>query len=427
MQSSDKPHNALTLILVWIIWILASLTYFHQYFLRQIVSSLSCYLMNDFFLTAVNLTDLDAIFFVAYVLILPLSGILIDHYGIKRMLPLALTAAAISCFLFYAAKTGFGLIIARLLMGASATFTLLSAYTVIRQYFPAKLFPLLSGLTLTIGVIGAIFGSFFLVAASEVINWRDLMCYAGLFALGIALFFYISVHTYDRKKTRHNPTQTISLKQFFINIRFFLQQKANWLPGLYGGFILTPIIAFASFWAAPFLGLHYQVSALAANYFITYLFVGYAIGAPVLALISQKKGLKPTMIFTASLATCMLTLITFCTLNQLFLISCLFLLGFTAGGFGLTTILIKMSVPGNITASAFSFNTMIAQLIGASILWAMGQIIYYSHGVQLMQKQQIYSAKALSLTMCLLILTSLLGVITAAFIRTPTEKKSSIK
>ncbi|KTC82102.1 MFS transporter [Legionella cincinnatiensis] len=424
MKKNGSKINIFTFILIWSMWLLASLTYFHQYFLRQVVSTLSHYLINDFFLTIVDLTDLAALFFIAYVITLPFSGVLIDRYGVKRMLPLALIIAAISCFLFYLAKTDIELIIARLLMGAYATFTLLSSYTVIRKYFPTHLFPLLSGLTLTIGLIGAICGSFILLKFTTPFNWRDSLIYAGFFALALALLFFISVHLHDAKHGKHKSNNT-NIKIFFKDCTFFLKKWSNWFTGFYGGCILTPIIAFASFWATPFLTLHYHMNQLKSTYFISSAFIGYALGAPIIAVLAQKVGLKKMMILSSACASTVLILITTANFNEFFLMICFLLLGFTAGAFSLSTILIKLSIPDDITASAFSFNTMIAQLFGAFILWAMGEIIYYFHKTNLVNKQNLYSETVLQHTMYLLIMVSLLGLVIACII--PSLKKESAK
>lgn len=413
-----------TVILIWSMWFLASLTYFHQYFLRLVVSTLSHYLINDFFLTIVDLTDLAALFFIAYVITLPFSGVLIDRYGVKRMLPLALIIAALSCFLFYLAKTDIELIIARLLMGAYATFTLISAYTIIRKHFSANLFPLLSGLTHTIGLTGAIFGSFILLKLTTPFDWRDSLIYAGFFALGLALLFFISVHLHDAKHGKYKSNNP-SLKIFFKDCKFFLKKWSLWLTGLYGGCILTPIIAFASFWATPFLTLRYHMTHLESTYFISYTFIGYAIGAPIIAVLSQKVGIKEMMILSSAFASVMLILLTFYNFNEYFLISCFILLGSTAGAFSLSTILIKLSTPVDITASAFSFNTMIAQLFSAFILWTMGQVIYYLHKTNLVDKHNLYSDVVLQHIMYLLIITSLLGLVIACLI--PSIKKERAK
>lgn len=412
------------LVLAWAIWFFASLAYFHQYYLRQIIGSLSHYLMHDFFLTIVDLTDLAVLFFISYIITLPIAGVLLDRFGIKKMLPLALIVAAISCFLFAYATNDAELIIARIMMGSSATFSLLSALIIIRKYFKAQLFPLLSGLTLSIGLLGGVFGSWFLIYASKVENWRLLMSYAGWVSLVLGMIFYLSVDRYDASIKNNEAIASASLKKFLRDIKIFLESWQNWLPGFYGGFILTPIVAFASFWAAPFLKIHYQIHLVEAAYFTSYIFIGYAVGAPIIALLGQKLGLKLMMILSSSLALLTLILIINCKMQFAILMFCLFLLGSSAGAFSLTTIIIKLTTPADIAASAFSFNTMLSQLVGALTLWIMGQYIYYWHGVKMIQKNQIYAPNILEHTMELLVFTACLGIIVAFFIRSPAANKA---
>ncbi len=412
----DKS-TTVQLVYLWVLWILSTLIYFHQYALRVIVSSLSHYLIADFSLTIIDLTDLAVLFFIAYIIILPIAGVLLDRYGIKKMLPLASFIMGISCFLFADSRSETDLVIARILMGGSASFSLLASLIIIRKYFKASLFPILSGLTLSIGIFGCIFGNWFLVYESHTVSWRLLIRYSGLIALLLAAGFFINMYLGEKNKQQTPATKTVSLAKFLSDIKLFLNQWNNWLPGIYGGFSLVPIVAFASFWSSPFLQLNYHMSSNHAAYFTSYIFIGYAVGAPIIAQLAQKIGLKPMMILSAGLALVSMMLLINIALPFALLMLCLFSLGFTAGSFALTTIAIKLSTPQDITASCFSFSAMLSQLIAALVLWLMGQYIFYFHGVNIVQTHRIYSPIILKHTMELLAAASFLGLVTTCFIR----------
>lgn len=411
------------LIQLWLMWILASLTYFHQYYLRQIISNLAPYLRHDFFLSVIDLSDLAAIFFIAYIITLPIAGILLDRFGMKTIFPITTALLALSCFIFAESKNEVGLIIARILMGASATFSLLGAFTIIRRYFRAELFPLLSSLTLSIGLLGGVFGGWFLVKASKTHDWRILMHHAGWFALGLALFLFLNLITYNPKKSKKKIASQ-SPKKFLLDLKIFLATWRNWIPGFYAGFILVPIVAFAGFWSIPLLMIYYHFDRVHSGQYTSLIFIGYAIGAPIIALLGQKAGIRLMMILSASIAVLVLIFITHFQLPFLFLLACLFFLGFTAGAFSLTTIQIKLTSPAEITGSAFSFNTMLAQLVGALILWLMGLYVVYKNGVKLVQNNLVYSPMVLEETMHLLIISAIIAIILAFFIQ-PTDSVPS--
>jgi len=213
--------RTLKLLFSWVIWTLAMLTYFQQYYLRETISSLVDYLMHDFFLTVVDLNNLVVLFFLAYVLMLPLAGILLDRYGVKKILPLASIVAAISCFLFSDAHTDMGLVLARILKGASASFSLLAILLIIRKNFRANLFPVLSGLTLTIGLLGGICGDWFLVDMSKIESWRVLTRYVGWFSVIVAVLLYISIHKQEVQDGEQQLNSQATLKNYLNGIRSF--------------------------------------------------------------------------------------------------------------------------------------------------------------------------------------------------------------
>lgn len=423
-MSKQVKRGLFSLVLLWLIWILASLTYFHQYYLRQVISNLAPHLRHDFFLSIVDLSDLAAIFFIAYVITLPIAGILLDRFGIKVVFPITTAILALSCFIFAESRSQIGLIIARILMGSAATFSLLGSFTIIRQYFRAELFPLLSSLTLSIGLLGGVLGGWFLVEASKHYSWRILMHYAGFFALGLALFLFLSLILYELRNSGKKKIASQSLKKFLLDLKIFLANGKNWLPGFYAGFILVPIVAFAGFWSTPLLMIYYHLDRVNSGQYTSLIFIGYAIGAPIIALLAQKIGLRLMMVFSASLAAITLILIIHFQLPFLLLLANLFFLGFSAGAFALTTIQIKLTTSSAITGSAFSFNTMLAQLVGALILWVMGIYIYYLHGVKLVQNNLVYSFLVLKETMHLLIICAIIAVIIAFFIQSPDAEQT---
>ncbi len=410
--------NNLKLLIPWVLWILASLTYFYQYYLRVSVSSLSKHLMQDFFLTIVDVSDLAMFYFIAYVITLPISGILIDRFGVKKMLPMAMTAAGSACFLFAWSHDDTQLALARLLMGSATSFTLISALVVIRSYFKPTLFPILSGLTITISVLGGVLGGGPLVSASDFENWRQLMGYAGCFAFVIAVLFYFII-----SKDGPQNAQSTGGAVFLSDLRIFLRKGQSWLPGIYGGFILAPVIAFASFWAAPFLNVYYHISFDKAEYLTSFIFIGYAAGAPLSAILSDKFGLKPTMICFAGVAAIVMWLIINLILPIPIVALCLLLQGVAVGSYILSNVVIELTTDSDIAASAFSFTTMLAQLMGALILWSVGEFLYLHHGIEVVKNQQNFSITALQDSMYLFFIGSCIALICACVIKLP--QKSS--
>lgn len=403
-------------LLPWIAWILATLTYFQQYYLRVSVSTLSDKLIIEFFLSMQELTDLTIVFFFAYVVMLPFAGVLLDRFGVKKVLPLAMFVISIACFIFSSANSMISLTIARMLMGSAASFCLIGILSVVRGYFRSSLFPLLSGLSISFGSLGAIAGGWLLLHESHIYDWRYLMLGSGFFSLVVGILFYIVV---DHEKTHIQVHD--GLKKFIIDIKLFLENKLNWFVGIYAGFMLTPVLVFASFWSTPYLRVIYQLSEDTAEYLTAYIFIGYAIGAPLLSLLAQKFGLRLMMISSAALVTLAIIILDFHLLPLQFVPLCFLIQGITAGSFNLSTIYIKLTTPSDIAASSFSFNTMLSQLVGSILLWSLSKLIYSWHGVAIVKKNAIYSSVVLQHAMFILLAISMLAIVIACFLKVPQE------
>ncbi|WED44097.1 MFS transporter [Legionella cardiaca] len=404
----------------WVVWILAALTYFHQYFLRVSVGSLSGYLMHDFSLTMLQLSDLAVLFFISYLVVLPISGILIDRFGVRRMMPLASLLSGAACILFSYSTNDIELNIARLAMGAGAAFSLIGAQTIIRIYFPGHLFSILSALTLTLGVLGAIGGGVPLILASSHESWQLIMKYAGYCSLILALLLFTLLD-----KQTISTTSQYGFKKLFADFNIFIRTRRAWLPGVYGGLMLTPIIAFASFWAAPYLMAEYHYGVKFSEFLAAFVFIGYAFGSPIHSILAQKFGLKLVMICSSTVAALTSFLLVYIHLSIWLSVICLLLLGITVGSFVLTMVITRLSTPADIAASAFSFNTLISQLVGAGILWGIGQFLYGLHRVEV-GRLKVYPIEVLHHAMHLLIAASFLAVIIACLIKIPSAKNAKI-
>ena len=421
-----SKNRVLGLVFIWLIWTFATLIYFQQYYLRVIVGSLSHYLMIDFFLTIVDLTDLSVLFFIAYIIVLPIAGVLLDRYGVKKMLLLASLIMTISCFLFSHSHNDAELAVARVLMGSSGAFTLIATLLIIRRYFKASLFPILSSLTLSVGILGCVIGNWLLVDLSNTYNWRLLISYTGWFSLVLGPLFFISIHLHEMREQKIQIVHQAGLKKFFSDVKKFLNQWRNWLPGIYGGFIVAPIVSFACFWSAPFLRFKYQNTLDDSAYFTSYILGGYAVGAPIIALCVKKVGIKLMMVVCAGLELVTMLILINYTLYISLLPLCLFFLGFTAGAYCLTPILTKLSAENDIAACAFSFTNMLSEFVAALTLWLMGEYIYYLHGVKITKAHRVYSPVVLEHTMELLVIASLLGMIVACIVRPPENSITDI-
>lgn len=154
--------------------------YFLSFLYRTVNAVLAPELLRDLGLGSSSLGLLTATYFIAFASFqLPL-GVLLDRYGPRWIEALLLLVAALGAFCFSRADTAGQLILGRALIGLGVSACLMAAFKAYTQWFAAERWPLVNGLQMAAGGLGA------LAATSPVqwmLRWTD---WRGVF-LGLAL------------------------------------------------------------------------------------------------------------------------------------------------------------------------------------------------------------------------------------------------
>lgn len=167
-----------------------ALGYFLSYLFRVVNAVIAPDLIADLGLGASALGLLTAAYFLTFAAFqLPL-GILLDHYGPRRVEAILLVFAAAGAALFALAPNTPVLIIARALIGFGVSACLMASFKAYVMWFPKERLALVNGLQMTAGGLGAL-------AATEPVemmlgftDWRGVFwILAGLTALSSVLIF----------------------------------------------------------------------------------------------------------------------------------------------------------------------------------------------------------------------------------------------
>ena len=168
-----------------------ALGYFLSYLLRVINAVIAPDLVSELGLTAADLGLLTSANFFAFTIVqLPL-GIMLDRYGPRRTETFLLLFAAIGCFVFATAGTTPGLIAGRALIGLGTAACLMAAFKAFAMWLPAGRLPLINGMQMAAGGLGAVVGTVPVEVALTVTDWRGLFYLFGVLTLAVAglLFF----------------------------------------------------------------------------------------------------------------------------------------------------------------------------------------------------------------------------------------------
>jgi len=333
---NTQPETQSNSFTPWMVWGLACLFYFYECLLQVSPSVMSNELMRDFSVTSQTLGILSGIYFYSYAAMQLPGGVLMDYFGPHRLLTIATVVCAVSTIAFGMTDNFFMACVARLMIGFGSAFAAVGTMKLAANWFPAQRFALLTGLMVTIGMLGAIGGEAPLAILIDSFGWRKSMIIMG--GIGLILSVLLVLIARDKPKNYKAPVHTHSLEEeepLLPSILTLIKNRQLWLVASYGGLIYMATPVFCGLWGVPFLMTKMAITkATAANY-ISLVFIGWAIASPLWGIFSNRIGLrKPPMYIGAIGALLTSTAFIFAPIHSTLLIEILlFAFGIFSAGF----------------------------------------------------------------------------------------------
>jgi MFS family permease len=280
----DSTHRG------WLVWSLGALFYLMAFFQRVAPAVMTDALMRDFAIGAAVLGNLSAMYFYSYVAMQIPTGILADRLGPRRLLAGGALVAGSGTLLFALAP---GILLAglgRLLIGASVAVAFVGLLKLSNSWFPARLYALVSGLALLVGVIGAVCAGPPLRWLLERFHWRPVILGSALatFAVSAAIWLWVRDAPAAPGPAADPPARGAAGVLGGIG-RVFACRNTALLFVIPAG-VVGPVLAFSGLWGVPFLTTHYELSATAASTLTTTLLVAWAVGGPLCGWLSDRIG-----------------------------------------------------------------------------------------------------------------------------------------
>jgi len=326
-------------------------------------------LMRDFSVTSQTLGVLSGIYFYSYAAMQLPGGVMMDYFGPHRLLTIATLVCAISTIAFGMTDNFFMACLARLMIGFGSAFAAVGTMKLAANWFPAQRFALLTGLMVTIGMMGAIGGEAPLALLIEDFGWRHSMIIMG--SIGILLSILIVFFAKDspenyKPAVHHHPLE--EEEALLPSILKIIKNKQLWLVACYGGLMYMATPVFCGLWGVPFLMNKMMIAKTTAANLISLVFVGWAIASPLWGIFSNRIGLrKPPLYIGCVGALICSTLFIFAPISSAWLMeSLLFLFGIFSAGFLPAFTVAKELCNKKYVATGLSFMNMI-NMIGIAL------------------------------------------------------------
>jgi len=358
------------------IWGFATLFYFYDNLLQVSPSAMKPELSLAFVRDAEQFGSLSAYCLYAYGFMQIPAGILMDRFGPRRLLTLACLFCSVGSLLFGLAEGLWEAKSARAMIGVGAAFALVGCLRLARNWFSSKSFALITGLTVTVGFLGAAFSLSMVNKIVECVGWRESMRLGGLIGLVLSLVLWLVIrdkrgsekNSEKNNALSHSNTAAVeNLSDMWQGLMQVLRHQQTWIAALYAGLMFVPTLAFGGLWGIPFLVEAHGFDRATAGMCISLIYVGWVVGSPSWGLLSdylKRRNLPMKIATIMTLGNCILLL--YCHPLPLPVLSILlFCLGLFSSGFILAFTVVQESNPARIAGTAIGFTNALNTLWGA--------------------------------------------------------------
>lgn len=352
----------------WMVWGLGCLFYFYECLLQVSPSVMSNELMRDFSVTSQTLGILSGIYFYSYAAMQLPGGVLMDYFGPHRLLTLATVVCAVSTIAFGMTDNFFMACVARLMIGFGSAFAAVGTMKLAANWFPAQRFAFLTGLMVTLGMLGAIGGEAPLALLIDNFGWRHSMIIMG--SIGIILAILLILIAKDTPKNHEAITHQHPIEEEHLipSLLALMKNKQLWLVACYGGLMYMATPVFCGLWGVPFLMNKMMLTKTTAANYISLVFIGWAIASPLWGIFSNRISLrKPPMYIGCIGALICSTLFIFAPISTpIYMEFLLFAFGIFSAGFLPAFTVAKELCNKKYVATGLSFMNMM-NMIGIAL------------------------------------------------------------
>lgn len=410
------PHSKTKLSkLALLFWFLGASFVGYEFFLRVSPGVMQGGMKSFFSISATELGFLASAYYYAYALFQVPSGLMIDRYGAR----IWLTIGCLLCgggALMMALANNFPLaIVGRLSIGAGSAFALVGTLKIATEWFSPARYGVLSGLTLTIGTLGALMGGAPLANLVTHFGWQEVLLITGAAGLCLAIVLYALMR--DNQEALLDTDAGDA--KVWTCVWEVVKNGQSWIPGIFGGALYIPICIIGELWGTPFMMQQCQTSVGEAAGVVSLIFGGLAVGSPFFGWLSDTlRRRKSVAIGGTFLALITSLLIIWLPTQSIAVFSVLIaLLGVFLGCQILMFPIVREVNPSHVEGFTAGFCNMVAMVITSFSLPLVGKILDIYNPQEQCLEISSYSLESLRFGLGLVPVTLLLTLVVLFFVR----------
>ena len=393
---------------ICILWTFTVLFFAYQFILRLSPGVLIDEVMIKYQISASTFGLIISFYYAGYAGMQIPIGVMLDRFGIRY----TVAASAIVCVLgnvpLILSDHWVAALIGRFLIGAGSAAGALGAIHAVRLNFDQKHISKMIALTVTIGLLGGIYGKSinrFFLNSYGMYESIIFLAMPGI-AIAAGLIFFA--------KDGKNKSSLSNKYSVWSSLKKVLKDSQVILLAIAGGLMIGPLSAFADIFGEPFLVTVYNFSpAHAGQLTASTIYIGMCVGAPLLATIADRFRCHYIINITCGLvmAGIFYLILEKLVSGYLQMFVGAFIVGIMCAYQVIVISIVSTLVPANVNGIAIAVVNMLNMLAGTAYNLMIGNLLDYYWTGEIMHGKRIYSEIAYADALYILPISLMLGSI----------------
>jgi len=257
----------------YLAWATVAIAYAIAFLQRVSPQSVSLSFMHDFSTDAAGVAMLASSYFWGYTLMQIPAGLLVDRYGVKRVVLFSMAASSLGSAGFALAPNLLDVFVARLIVACGDALVFTALLKLVAQNFSDERFGFMSGISQVSGYLGGVVATTPLAAAVSGFGWRA--CFIFIACVGVANLAFASATLKPAPPAQNNKT----LRSILLASGRALTQVANWGCAMTFASHFAVVTTLSGVWGIPMVAHVFNISPSAAGAPLLAFMVGNAAGS----------------------------------------------------------------------------------------------------------------------------------------------------
>ncbi|MFJ1636514.1 MFS transporter [Streptomyces sp. NPDC088256] len=282
------PHRTIGGVEAWVIWVLCALFVVWLFAIQTGYAVVSPEIQKTASLTVAQISLASSVYTWAFALCQFFSGALLDRFGTRPLLAIAVMFVTAGAFLYAQTTNMATLVIAQIVLAVGSSFGFVGAGYVGGQWFPAARYGLMFGLVQTLASLGSAVGQPAISWQLDHMTWQQLLNGFGAMGVLLIVLFALLVRnpTPGPEALRQATARPPLFASIFKDLGKCFANRNVVLSSVLAGVSFGSMLAVGVLWGPRVMEARGADPSFAAT-LTAMSWLGLAVGAPLFNLLSD--------------------------------------------------------------------------------------------------------------------------------------------